>query len=96
VLSEVYAKLIAAVVQHWVLVAGCWEESRRGLTKAAKVVRQQALSLAAAVADLGPLLQALALTVRCLAAGSRTHRSRKDPRTWQLLDLKDHCGVPLS
>ena len=96
VLSEVYAKMIAAVVQHWVLVAGCWEESRRSLTKAAKVVRQQALSLAAALGDLGPLLQALALTVRCLAAGSRTHRSRKDPRTWQLLNLKDHCGVPLS
>jgi hypothetical protein len=96
VLCEVYAKMIAVVVQHWVLVAGCWKQSRRSLTKAAKVVRQQALSLAAAVGCLDRLLPALALTVRCLAAGSRTHRSRKDPRTWQLIDVKTHCGVPLS
>jgi Transposase DDE domain len=96
VLSEVYAKMIAAVVQHWVLVAGCWEQPRRSLTKAAKVVRQQALSLVAALGELPALLGALALTVRCLAAGSRTHRSKQDPRTWQLISVTPHCGVPLS
>src|SRR5207253_4961551 len=88
VLCEVYAKMIAVVVQHWVLVAGCWKDSRRSLTKAAEVVRQQALSLVAALSSLPLLVYALAVTVRAMSAGTRTHQSKKDPRTWQLIEEK--------
>jgi IS4 transposase len=94
VLCEVYAKMIAVVVQHWVLVAGCWKDSRRSLTKAAKVVKQQALSLVNALAKLAKLLDALRLAVTCMAAGSRMHRSKKDPRTWQLFEGPPHAPVP--
>jgi Transposase DDE domain len=110
VLCEVYAKMIAVVVQHWVLVAGCWKDSRRSLTKAAKIVRQFALSLAGTLKDLAMLIATLSLTVRCMAAGTRIHQSNKDPRTWQLIQTStgsttSHqpvspdiapCGVPLS
>jgi hypothetical protein len=96
VLCEVYGKLLAVVVQHWVLVAGCWQSGRRSLTKAAVVVKQQALSLVRALPQLTALVAELAFAMVCLSAGSRSHRSRKDPRTWQLLENPTHYGVPLS
>jgi hypothetical protein len=94
VLCEVYAKMIAMVVQHWVLVAGCWKETRRSLTKAAAVVKQQALSLVAALKNLTMLIWVLSVTVSSMAAGTRMHKSKNDPRTWQLLEEKNHDGVP--
>jgi hypothetical protein len=94
VLCEVYAKMIAMVVQHWVLVAGCWKESRRSLTKAATVVKQQALSLVAALRNLTMLTWVLSVTCSSMAAGTRMHKSKKDRRTWQLLEERDHSEVP--
>jgi hypothetical protein len=48
-LCQLYGKLLAQVVQHWVIVAGAWSLVDRSLTKAARVVRDLALSLAAAM-----------------------------------------------
>jgi hypothetical protein len=45
VLCEVYAKLLAMVVQHWVLLSSWREVPRRSLRKAAREVRGQALHL---------------------------------------------------
>jgi IS4 transposase len=43
VLCGVYARLLAMIVQHWVIVVGCWRHADRSPTKAARVV--QVLSL---------------------------------------------------
>lgn len=94
VLCEVYAKMTAVVVQHWVLVAGCWKNSRRSLTKAAPVVKQQALCLVAALRDRTQLIWVLRVTVESMAAGTRMHKSKKDRRTWQLLEDSEHDEVP--
>jgi hypothetical protein len=94
VLCEVYAKMIAVVVQHWVLVAGCWKDSRRSLTKAAAVVKQQALCLVAALRDRTKLIWVLRVSVESMAAGTRMHKSKKDRRTWQLLEDNVHGEVP--
>lgn len=94
VLCEVYASLIAQVVQHWLVVAGCWQQPRRSLRKAARVVRQQSLGLAAALADRVALEGVIRVTVRCMAVGTRIHRSAKDPRTHQLLENPSQGGIP--
>jgi hypothetical protein len=92
ILCEVYAKLIALVIQHWVSVAGCWPQTRKSLRKAAGVVREMGLALAGALKDV-PLLEALlAVVVRCLAAGIHSHHSQADPRTYQLLENPDLHG----
>src|SRR5438128_8884689 len=39
VLCEVYAKLLAMVVQHWLLLTGCWASPARSLVTAAQTVR---------------------------------------------------------
>ena len=85
VLCEVYAKLIAMVVQHWVLLIGCWDRPHRSLTEAATLVRQEATCLVAAIHSRARLVAALALIQRCLATGCRIDRRKAKPATFQLL-----------
>jgi len=85
VLTEVYAKLLAMVVQHWLLLTGCWSYPDRSLVKAAQTVRQHALHLASALACAPLLCQAIGVIHRCLAAGCRLNRRKTKPNTYQLL-----------
>ncbi len=85
VLTEVFAKLLALVVQHWVLLLGCWPTPARSLLKAAQTVRHHALHLASALAC--PLLlgRALGVIQRCLRTGCRLNPRKTKPNTYQLL-----------
>jgi hypothetical protein len=85
ILCEVYAKLIAMIIQHWTFLLGNWSFPDRSLVKAAKTVRQHALNLAVALSDLPRLEQALTILSRCLTVGCRINKSVKTPRTFQLL-----------
>jgi DDE family transposase len=85
ILCEVYAKLIGLVLQHWLLVAGCWQTVARSLVKAAQTVRLHALALASALDRRGELLTALATLVRCLRVGCRMNTRRQQPNAFQLL-----------
>ena len=85
VLCEVYAKLLALVVQHWVLLTGSWARPDRSLVTAARTVRRYAFALAAALADPGHLARTLAQVARSLAAGCRVARRRQAPGTAQQL-----------
>jgi hypothetical protein len=85
VLCEVYAKLLAMVVQHWLLLTGCWAYPDRSLVKAAQTVREHARHLASALACPRLLGHAIGVIHRCLAAGCRLNRRKKKPNTYQLL-----------
>ena len=85
VLCELYATLIALVLQHWSVLLGCWEFPERSLAKAAAVVRQHARLLAAALPSRRRLRQALATLGACLAVGCRIPPRRANPPTFQLL-----------
>lgn len=85
VLCEVYAKLIAMVLQHWVLLVGCWVFADRSLTEAAKTVRREATCLAGAIRCLARLVEALAAIRRCLTAGCQIDRRKRKPSLFQLL-----------
>jgi hypothetical protein len=85
VLCEVYAKLLAMVVQHWLLLTGCWASPDRSLVKAAQTVRHHAMHLASALACPAALGAAITVIHRCLAAGCRLNRRKKKPNTYQLL-----------
>ncbi|HEX2520361.1 MAG TPA: hypothetical protein VHK04_12550, partial [Castellaniella sp.] len=82
---EVFAKLLGLVVQHWVLLVGCWRSADRSLRKAAPLVRACALHLASALACLERLGSALAVLVRGFAVAARVNKSRKKPRAFQIL-----------
>ena len=85
VLTEVCAKLLAMVVQHWLLLTGCWTYPDRSLVKAAQTVRQHALHLASALSCPPLLGRAIGVIHRCLAAGCRLNRRKTKPNTYQLL-----------
>ena len=84
ILCEVYAKLLALLVQHWVFLVSCWASPDRSLTKAAQTVQKHALHLASTFARRQRLEEALRTVKRCLAAGCRMHRRKKHPNTYQL------------
>jgi hypothetical protein len=86
VLCEVYAKLLALLVQHWLFLVSCWEYPDRSLVKAAHTVARHALSLAASFSDRAALETALERLMGYLSAGCRMNKRRKRPTTWQLLD----------
>jgi Transposase DDE domain len=85
VLSEIYAKLLGMVVQHWLLLVGCWSYPNRSLVKASRTVRRQIWPLALVLHQrhlVGAILVSLR---RCLTKGCRVNRRRRDPPTHQLL-----------
>jgi Transposase DDE domain len=85
ILCEVYAKLLAMVVQHWLCLVSCWLYPHRSLTKAAQTVQKHALHLASAFRRLSALVTAMTIVQRCLTAGCRMNRRKKHPNTYQLL-----------
>ncbi len=85
VLCEVYAKLLAMVVQHWLFLVSCWAYPDRSLSKAAQTVRKHALHVASAFQEPTQLTRALTTIQRCLQAGCRMNRRKKQPNTYQLL-----------
>jgi hypothetical protein len=85
VLCEVYAKVIAMVIQHWVLLVGCWAYADRSLTEAAKTVRREATWLLAALPSHRRLIEVLAAIQRSMTAGCRIAKHRRKPSTFQLL-----------
>lgn len=90
-LCEVYAKLIAMVLQHWVLLVGCWVFADRSLVRAAKTVRDCVLVLALGLAHLPLLVATLELIVRCLAAGCKVDKRKGQPSAFQLLADPARC-----
>jgi Transposase DDE domain len=85
ILCEVYAKLLAMLVQHWVFLVSCWAYPDRSLVKAAQTVRKHALHLASTFGSIRHLINALMSVQRCVATGCRMNRRKKAPNTHQLL-----------
>ncbi len=84
ILTEVYAKLLAVIVQHWLLLVGYWHCPDRSPLKAAQAIQGHALHLAAVFDEYPRLCQALQTVCRCLAGG-RLNKRKAAPTTAQLL-----------
>ena len=87
ILCELYAKLLAMIVQHWVFLVACWQYANRSLQKAAKTVQKHAINLAIAFASgcVERLSEAIEIIKRCLATGCRINKRLTKPSTYQLL-----------
>lgn len=84
ILCELYAKVMAMLIQHWLLVLGTWHDPYRSLVKAAKLVRQHALELLSALAGECSWQRVTARLLRAMQA-CRLHRRLKYPSHPQLL-----------
>ncbi len=85
ILCEVYAKLTAMIVQHWLLLTNSWAYPTRSMVKAARTVRDHALVLVFAMIQRTELALVIQQIGRCLAAGCRMNPRRKAPNCYQLL-----------
>ena len=86
ILCELYGKLLMLVVQHWILLLGCWSDLDRSLFKAAQTIRKHAFHLASVLSDTPRLLSTLQLLCDTLAAGCRIQKRQAHPATFQLLE----------
>jgi hypothetical protein len=85
ILCEIYAKLIAVVIVHWLSLVSIWECPDRSLTKAAQAVGKFAVALALRLHDRAELVNVLTHLQMCLRATCKMNRRRKHPNTYQLL-----------
>jgi hypothetical protein len=85
VMCEVFAKLLAMLIQHWILLVSCWTYPDRSLIKAAQTVRKLALALAHAFGVTARLEEVLTTIQECLAVGCRINKRKRKPHNYQLL-----------
>lgn len=85
ILCEVYAKLLAMVIQHWILVTSSWRYADRSIFKAGKAVQMLALNIAMALNSVKGMLRVIKLLERCIASNGRINKRKKAPSSFQLL-----------
>jgi hypothetical protein len=89
ILAEVYAKLLAMVVQHWLLLTSCWPHDDHSLPKAAAAVRADARRLATDLGSRTRVLRTLRSLALCLGHASRQNHRKAKPASFQLLGNPD-------
>jgi hypothetical protein len=85
VLCEVYAKLLAMIFQHWLLVISCWSYPARSLVKAAQTVRTFVPLLVCAFTGEIAYATVLERFPRILQRGCRINPRNAHPNTYQQL-----------
>ena len=73
------------LLQHWLLLLGCWHDPHRSIVKAAEVIRRAALRLMAALHEDAPLARVLHSIQRSMRSGCRLNTRKTHPSTSQLL-----------
>jgi hypothetical protein len=90
ILCEVYAKLLAMVVQHWFVLLSCWDDPHRSLGSVAEVLREQVPTLLHGIMGHLPLGRCIRLMVLSIAAGcSLPKRSTRLSTSYRLLSALD-------
>ena len=85
VLCEVYAKLLAVLISHWVMLTELWTYPNRSLVKAAQLIQKHAFHLASSVWSQRALEDALNVIRDGLRACCRMNTRKEHHNTYQLL-----------
>ena len=78
-------RLLAMILQHWLLMASVWTLPQRSLIKAAKAIRGFARSLACSLENAGQLKELLTILATAVARTARVNTRKRKPSNWQLL-----------
>lgn len=84
ILCEIYGKLIAAIVTHWLLLVACWHNPRRSFRLAMHSIRGLAWQFANSIHQSRLLQHAFDSLIRALSK-STMGKAKRDPRAWQLI-----------
>lgn len=85
VLCQVYAKLIAMVVQHWVVLVSSWDHVDRSLVKVCQTIKKYAWDMAEAVGNPAAVGRIIGKLRTICATGCRMNKREKHPNTFQRL-----------
>ena len=89
ILTELYGKLTAMVIQQWLIHEGCWQDPHRSLLKAAQVVRREANIIMRALLK-GGLEEVLSDIVSYMKSGCRLNTRQQRPNTSQFVMGEPH------
>ena len=95
ILCEVFAKMIAMILQHWILLVTCWRYANRSLHRATKAVRRFAGMMAASLHRISDLTRILELIDLSLRRTARIDRRRKHPNAHRVLENPNQYGYRL-
>jgi hypothetical protein len=85
VLCEVYAKLLAMVVQHWFVLLAAWDDPHRSLPAVTEVLREQVPVLVHGLMRRLPVRRAVRLMVESVSPACSIPARRTRPSTSRLL-----------
>ena len=84
-LVQLYARMVAVIVQHWLILTTLWPDDRLSLTKATRLIREQLPVLIQALRDLPRLIETLVDWCSTLFGLARIQKRRTQPSNPQLL-----------
>jgi hypothetical protein len=84
IVCEVYAKLVALIIQHWFIVASGWAAPDKSLVKMAQAIRDRIILVAVDLDRRAALRRALDRLAQHLAATCRLNRRQQHPNAYQL------------
>lgn len=93
ILCEVYAKLLAMVVQHWFMLLCCWDDPHRSLSAVAEVLREQVPTLVHGLTGHLSLPRAMRLIVHSVGGGCSIPARRTRLSTSRLLQSAWDSGL---
>lgn len=85
-MAEFWVKLMAVMIQHWLLLTTTWLDHRRSLMRAAAVLRDWLILLMDALDDCDRLAHVLTRMQEAIAATARINIRTKKPSWFQLLE----------
>jgi tRNA threonylcarbamoyladenosine modification (KEOPS) complex Pcc1 subunit len=85
ILTEIYAKLLAVVIQHWLLLASVWNNPQKSIVQAALTIQKCALLLHLSIEDLTALRSSLRTIVTLLQSSPNLLKRKKHPSNIQIL-----------
>jgi hypothetical protein len=92
---RVWSRLLAVLVEHWLLLCTAWGDPRCSLARACKAIREQATMIAPAVGDATALVTAIDRLRRMLSVTAKQNK-RKKPSTFELLNDPERLEYSLT
>lgn len=85
ILTEIYAKLLVAIIFHWTMLADFWKHPDRSLVKAYKIFQHYAMSILFAIKYQENITEILNILSRCYVKSCRISKHSDAACTFQAL-----------
>jgi hypothetical protein len=92
---RLWSRLLAVLMQHWLLLCSAWGDPRCSLAKACEAIRRHALRLAAAVGE-STMLEAAIEELGAILRATARRNKRKKPSTFELLNDPERLEYSLT